>query len=144
MNQVVNVFLAEDSRPDVFLVRRALSEHGLEYELTVAEDGDRAAALLDQVGDNTPCPDVALIDLNLPRTDGPELVRLLRDHPKCSGVPVIVITSSDSPKDRAQMADLGVRGYFRKPSDLAEFMMLGSLVRDILRQKPPCESECSI
>jgi CheY-like chemotaxis protein len=58
---------------------------------------------------------------------------LLREHPQCGSVPIIVITSSDSPKERAQMSALGVSAYFRKPTDLAGFMTLGRVVHSVLQ-----------
>ena len=133
MNHKRCIVLGEDNRSDIFLVKRALSQIGLDYELFVIEDVQGAKSLLARVGDDVPCPDLLLMDLNLPRTDGTELIRMFRDNPNCKSVPVIVVTSSDSPKDRARVADLGVNEYFRKPSDLTEFMRLGDLVSAVLR-----------
>jgi CheY-like chemotaxis protein len=132
MRQRLYIVLAEDNRSDVFLVRHALANSGLEYDLHVIEDSHGAASLLERVSLGEPCPDLLLMDLNLPRTDGAELIRMFRAHPHCKNVPVIVITSSDSPKDRARTAALGVDGYFRKPTELSEFMQLGDLVSTVI------------
>jgi CheY-like chemotaxis protein len=133
--------LAEDCRADIYLVRKALAQSGLDHELFVVEDGGGAMSLLDRIGRDVPRPDVLLMDLNLPKVDGAELIRLFKQNPDCKSVPVIVVTSSDSPKDRARTAELGISAYFRKPSELAEFMRLGSLVREVLSKETAVRSQ---
>jgi chemotaxis family two-component system response regulator Rcp1 len=130
-----SIVLAEDSRADIFLVRQALAQSGLDHELFVLEDASGVTSLLSRIGESVRRPDVVLMDLNLPKVDGTELIKLFRQHPDCKSVPVIVVTSSDSPKDRARTAELGISEYFRKPSDLAEFMRLGLLVRAVLENQ---------
>lgn len=125
------VFLAEDNAGDVLLVRRVLTEHKLEFELLVAEHGDNVTELLERIGKDLPAPNVLLLDLNLPRMDGPELFSRVRAHPLCKDVPLIVVTSSDSPKDHAWTSEYEVSHYFRKPSNLEEFMQLGTVIRSL-------------
>ena len=72
-----------------------------------------------------------LLDLNLPKVDGPQVLREFRKHPECSDTPVIVITSSDAREDRARMEELRVARYFRKPSDYGAFLRLGAVVREV-------------
>lgn len=132
MNRKYLIVLAEDCRADVYLVRRALTKSGIDHDLQIVEDGGAALSLLERIGSEVPRPDILLMDLNLPKVDGAELIRLFKANPDCESVPVIVVTSSDSPKDRARTAKLGISAYFRKPSDLSEFMELGGLVRDVL------------
>ena len=84
--------------------------------------------------DGDPCPDIVLLDLNLPKVDGPEVLTEFRKHPECARTPVIVISSSDAHKDRERMAGLGISRYFRKPSDLDGFLRLGALVREVMRE----------
>jgi len=79
-----------------------------------------------------PCPDVFLLDLNLPKAQGHEVLRMLRSRPECEYVPVIIMTSSDSPKDHEMAAALGACYYFRKPSSLDEFIELGQIVKNCL------------
>src|ERR1039457_151938 len=81
-----------------------------------------------------PCPGVLLLDMNLPKVDGPRVLSEFRKHPACVTTPVIVVTSSDTPKERERMMDLGVAHYFKKPSDLNAYLMLGSLVREIVER----------
>lgn len=127
------ILLAEDNLGDILIIRRALQEHRIEHELHVVKDGAEALAFLSRLGTpGTPCPDVILLDLNLPKVDGPEILEEFRKHPACAKTPVIVVTSSDMPKDRARMAALGVTHYFKKPSDLYAFLQLGELVRQVI------------
>ncbi len=129
----VKILLAEDNSGDVFLVRRALQKHQIEHELTVVEDGEAAMRYLECAGsssDPDECPDLILLDLNLPRCSGSQILERLKSnsiHP-----PVIVLTSSDSPHDRAKAIGLGAVRYFCKPTDLAGFMSLGQVVRDVI------------
>lgn len=131
----LSVFLAEDYAPDVLLIHRALREHGLEFEMFVAEDGDKVIALLDRVGREIPGPDVLLLDLNLPGMNGPDLFRRVRSHPLCSNAPLIVMTSSDAPRDLAWVREFDVSYYFEKPPRLNEFMHLGALVATLVPKR---------
>jgi CheY-like chemotaxis protein len=127
----LQILLAEDNPGDVLLVAAALDEHHIEHELKVAHDGEEALAFFAHMGqpDSPPCPDLMLLDLNLPRLDGFEVLKEFRKHPLCGGTPVIVVSSSDTPAERRRMAELGVVLYFQKPGDLDAYMELGALVR---------------
>src|SRR6266478_1007506 len=78
---LAEIFVAEDNRADVYLIRKALEDRSMAYRLHVAEDGEQAAAFLKGIGKGTTCPDLFLLDLNLPRQDGHVLLQQLRDHP---------------------------------------------------------------
>ena len=82
---------------------------------------------------NIRCPVLVLLDMNLPKRSGNEVLNHLRQSTRCRAARVIIVSSSDSPRDRASVADLGVAGYFRKPSDYAGFMRLGPLVKAVLK-----------
>jgi CheY-like chemotaxis protein len=133
MTKHLRIFLAEDNAGDVELVREALHEHNIDYEMTLARDGMAARHFLERAGKtpDAPVPDLLLLDLNLPKADGHELFSMLRANPLCSRTPVIVVTSSNAPKDRERAAALGAAHYFQKPADLSEFMKLGSVILDI-------------
>jgi CheY-like chemotaxis protein len=122
----INILLAEDNPADVFLLRESLKEHGIEFALEVAENGEQAMARLNELrdgsGDGT--PDLVVLDLNLPQVDGTELLRHLRSIPRLAGLPVVIFTSSDSTQDRQNAAMLGAM-YIRKPVNLDEFMKIG-------------------
>ena len=125
----LQILLAEDNRADILLVREALNEHGVIHELHVVRDGEEAIQFLVQMGqdDGPPCPDLMLLDMNLPKAEGSQVLLAFRRHPECAHTPVIVVSSSDSPRDKALMQQLGVSHYFKKSSDFDEYMKLGAI-----------------
>lgn len=129
-----HILLAEDNIADVMLVREALTAHHVESTLHVVKDGQEALDFVATMGEtgSAPCPDLMLLDLNLPMADGATVLTAFREHKACAATPVIIVSSSNSPKDRTRMAVLGVTDYFRKPSDFDEFMKLGEMVRRVL------------
>lgn len=118
----------------MFLIREAIAIAGISAEVHVVHDGQEATRLFDaaDADDHAPCPEVVLLDLNLPKKNGEEVLRHLRSSRSCRKAKVLIITSSDSEKDRQRTKELGAQGYFRKPSDYQEFMRLGPLVKDLL------------
>jgi CheY-like chemotaxis protein len=133
----LQILLAEDNIGDVLLVQDALVSHKIPHYLHVVHDGEEALDFIEHMGasDGIPCPDVMLLDLNLPKADGPEVLSKFRKHPLCAETPVIVITSSDATRDRERIAEFGIARYFRKPSDLNEFLKLGAVVLDVVEGK---------
>jgi chemotaxis family two-component system response regulator Rcp1 len=133
-----HVLIIEDNKADAALIRKALMRAGIDTELHELDDGEKAIRFFDgaDADPNTPCPDLILLDINMPRYKGDEILRHLRASPRCGKSLVLVVTSSDSEKDRREMDDLGANGYFRKPSEFAEFMKLGQVARELLRNNP--------
>lgn len=129
------MLLAEDNFPDVFLVREALRSEGLKTDLHVVSDGASAIDFLRRAGQEpgSPCPDLVLLDINLPKRDGFEVLRELRASETLKDTPVLMFSSSDAPGDRAKAAELGA-GYFRKPPSYDEFLRLGGVIRRILER----------
>jgi CheY-like chemotaxis protein len=127
------ILLAEDNPADVYLIRTALEEHGVEIPLQVAADGREVLEILDQQGQLAE-PELKLIilDLNLPRHDGIEILQRLNETKALADVPVVVLTSSDSPRDRLAATELGVTRLLRKPSNLEQFLSLGAIFKEIL------------
>lgn len=137
----LRLLLVEDSPADAYLVKLATREEGLSCDVQVASDGELAIEFIDQMdAKNGASLNLLLLDLNVPRRTGDEVLERIRRSPKCANIPVIVVTSSDSREDRQKASDLGADGYFRKPSNLTEFMELGKLVRR-LTQKDPQETD---
>lgn len=132
-----HIVLVEDSEPDVLLVREALEQSGLDFELQVFDDGEQGVDFIDNMDRDASMgrPHLFLLDLNLPKKTGGQILERVRQSPRCSRVPVVILTSSDSQKDKAQAAFLNATGYFRKPSRLDEFMKLGPYVRDLLQRQ---------
>jgi two-component system, chemotaxis family, response regulator Rcp1 len=118
----------------LFLIREAIAAAKVDAVVSVVNDGHQATEFVDQAdrGQGASCPDLILLDLNLPKKDGIEVLRHIRDSAVCRNALVLVVTSSDSASDREAVKKLGFNGYFRKPSVYAEFMKLGPMIRELL------------
>jgi CheY-like chemotaxis protein len=130
--------LAEDNAGDVFLIRRALDAQGLSYEMVVATDGEEAIRVVLQAAAGKCRIDLILVDLNLPRRDGGEVLSELRNCSGLADVPAILITSSDAREDRERFLRLGANRFFHKPSDLASFMEIGKVVKELVETTSGC------
>ncbi len=129
------IVLIEDNAADARLVREALEEHAVRCELDVIRDGEEAIAFFDRVDESgAACPQLVILDLNLPRRSGAEVLRHLRMSTGCSRIPVLILSSSDNQKDRESAAAVGISRYMRKPSQLEEFMKLGELFKAMLAE----------
>jgi CheY-like chemotaxis protein len=130
------VLLADDNPSDVYLIREALREHGVDCILRVASDGKDALGIISRealkVG--AECFSLIILDLNLPRHDGIEILHKLKESTTFEHIPVVVLTSSDSPGDRLNANELGATRYLRKPSSLDEFLALGAIFKELLGQ----------
>jgi chemotaxis family two-component system response regulator Rcp1 len=135
--QPIHVFLAEDNRADVYLIEMALREHGLRFELLSLSDGETAIERFEKFGHNEPCPDIALIDQNLPRQDGNHVIIRIRAHPDCGSIPIIILSSSETRRER-EMAEQYQAVFFRKTSSLPGFMELGALVKRLVTAPGEC------
>jgi len=131
------ILLVEDNPADVGLVREALQEHQVPCELIVISNGERAIQFIEELdGEASACPQLVILDLNLPKKPGREVLKSMRASVPCAHVPIIVLTSSDNQKDRVEAARLGASRYIRKPSRLAEFLSLGGVFKEILESQP--------
>jgi CheY-like chemotaxis protein len=119
----------------LYLIRQAISVAQVNAAVTVVYDGDQAVEFIDkaEAGQEVPCPDLVLLDLNLRKKNGIEVLRHMRNSSACKNALVLVVTSSDSAGDREAVKALGFDGYFRKPSVYAEFRTLGPMIRDLLK-----------
>ncbi|HVW10651.1 MAG TPA: response regulator [Bryobacteraceae bacterium] len=132
--EMLQVWLVEDSEADELLMRAALNLDGLDCEFQVSPDGEKAIEYIEALdnGEAWHRPNIVLLDLNLQRKGGARVLEKIRRSQRCAGIPVVVVTSSESPGDRTQASRLGATRYFQKPLDLVEFMKLGPLVREVL------------
>ena len=107
----------------------------LPLEVYIAADGERAVEFVERAEQDptAPRPDFLVLDINLPRIDGFEVLRRIRASDKCKNIPVVIITSSDSPADRRQATKLGA-SYFRKPVSYEEFVKIGAFLRQFLKE----------
>ena len=128
----------EDSKADIFLVRESIAQARIAAEFQEVSDGEKAINFLSQLEDDAslPCPDLIILDINLPRKPGRAVLAHLRKCARSGSIPVLIVTSSNSDRDREEMESLGTRAYFRKPSEYDEFMKLGDLVGSLLTSRP--------
>jgi len=127
------ILLAEDNPADVYLIRVALAEHCVNLPLQVAADGREVLQILYQQEARAEAElNLIILDLNLPRHDGIEILQWLRQTERLAHIPVVVLTSSDSPRDRIIAGELGATRFLRKPSDLEQFLSLGAVFKEVL------------
>ncbi|HSR09186.1 MAG TPA: response regulator [Bryobacteraceae bacterium] len=124
---ILNLLLAEDNLPDALLVREAIQAEQLEVYVHIVADGELAIDFIARAAR------VMLLDLNLPKVDGVEVLRRVRAIEKFKSIPVIIVTSSDSPGDRSAAAKLGA-SYFRKPVSYQQFIKIGGILRSFLKE----------
>jgi CheY-like chemotaxis protein len=133
----IHILLVEDNSADVILTRMTLEavKKGQElcsYQLTVLKDGAQALAYFED--ESHPRPDVVILDLNLPKVPGLEVLERIRNHPAYEDLHVIILSSSNDDKERQRAHRLGVRQYFHKPSSLPGYQDLATQGRAIGRQ----------
>ena len=118
------ILLVDDSADDVELTRLALEENKIANALVVAHDGAEALKMLSPEGlaEHGELPAVILLDLNLPKVDGIEVLRHLREDERTRLVPVVILTSSDEERDLIDTYNLGANSYIKKPVDFSEFL----------------------
>jgi CheY-like chemotaxis protein len=127
----IEVLLVEDNPGDVELVERAVRNSDFHLNMTVAMDGEEAMTVLRQEGDHadSPRPDLVLLDLNLPKKDGRQVLSDIRSDPELKNLLVVVLTSSPTQEDLLKAYDLHSNGYVSKPVDSKAF---DSVVKDVL------------
>jgi len=119
-----DILLVEDNPGDVRLTKEVFKEGQIYTTLHVVTDGIEALDFLYRRGDHTdaPCPDIILLDLDLPRKDGGEILAEINDDPELSRIPVIIMTSSDTEEDVVRSYDFRANAYLTKPVDPEEFI----------------------
>src|SRR3569833_2633549 len=124
----IEILLVEDNPADVRLTQEALREGKVKNNLSVARDGEEALAFLRR--DNTPRPDLILLDLNLPRRDGREVLKEIKDDPQLRMIPVVVLTTSAAESDILKSYSLHANCYITKPVDLDQFITVVKSIDD--------------
>jgi len=124
MGRPAELLLVEDNPGDVRLTREALGESKLNNNLSVVVDGVEAMAFLRREGKYAaaPRPDLILLDLNLPKKSGREVLAEIKDDPSLRRIPVVVVTSSEAEQDIFATYNLHVNCYVTKPVDLDQFI----------------------
>ncbi len=120
----VDILLVEDNPGDVRLTKEALKDAKVLNEIYVARDGVEAMQFVHRQGSfaNAPMPDLILLDLNLPRKDGREVLAEIKKDPKLQHIPVVVLTTSKADEDIIKTYNLHANAYITKPVDLNRFV----------------------
>ena len=128
------ILVVEDNPGDIQLLRLALKNAHLDCHLTVLEDGAEAWAFVRQQGKyaDTEAPDLLVLDLNVPKYDGVEILEAMRANPAFDQVRVAVLSSSASQREREKLEQYRISRYITKPIDLEEFMQIGMSLKQIL------------
>jgi CheY-like chemotaxis protein len=126
---VVDVLLIEDDDGDVLMTREAFEHHKIRNNLHVVQDGEEALQFLRREGpyEDAPRPGLILLDLNLPRRDGREVLAELKADPELRVIPVVVLTTSEAEEDILRSYSLHANAYVSKPVDFDRFI-------DVIRQ----------
>lgn len=132
VDKPVEILLAEDNPGDVVLTKKALEQGKLANNLHVVEDGIEAMEYLRQEGEYTDAvrPDLILLDLNMPRKDGKEVLADINEEDGLSRIPVVVLTSSESEEDIARSYELSANAYLTKPVDFDGFVEIVNRLED--------------
>ena len=130
MDRVVEILLVEDNQGDIRLLQEAFKEATLPSHLNIAEDGEKALAYLQRAMEGSAAirPDLILLDLNLPKKDGREVLAEIKKDARLLRIPVIVLTTSQAEQDIVKSYDLHANCYITKPVDLGQFI---AVVRSI-------------
>jgi two-component system, chemotaxis family, response regulator Rcp1 len=128
----IRILLVEDNAGDVYLLEKTLKSCHLRYELNHYTDGEQAIRALEK-GELSGVPDLIILDLNLPRREGFDVLQTIRGKPGMVGVPIGILTSSDAAKDRHRIALTGGERYIHKPPELEDFLeQVGQAIEDLL------------
>jgi CheY-like chemotaxis protein len=127
--EVIEVLLVEDDPGDVVMTREAFADYKIHNRLHVVSNGVDAMSFLRREGEyaDAPVPDLILLDLNLPRMDGREVLGAIKEDPRLRTIPVVVLTTSDLEADVTKSYSLHANAYVTKPVDFERFV-------DVVRQ----------
>jgi two-component system, chemotaxis family, response regulator Rcp1 len=128
----MNILVVEDNKADQLIMKEAFKEACAACELHMANDGVEAIAFLNRQGEFKSAPkiDLILLDLNLPKKNGREVLQEIKSNPKFKHLPVLVFSNSESPQDICQCYALGVNAYINKPSDFQEVINLAHIIEN--------------
>ena len=131
-NQKLHVLLVEDSEADAMLIKRSFAQSDISCTLCWLEDGESAIAYLEQRGQYQQAirPDLIILDLNLPRLDGREVLHRVKNNSDLKRIPVVVMSTSNSEIDVSRSYDLHANCYIVKPFDVHDFLRVTSSIEE--------------
>ncbi len=132
IGEMIQILLVEDNAGDVRLVKEALTEGKIHVEMDVVQDGVEALAFLNRKGKyaKVPRPDLILLDLNLPKKDGREVLAEVKTDENLKRIPVVILTISKDEEDIIKSYNLHANCYITKPVDLKQFMKVVQSIED--------------
>jgi chemotaxis family two-component system response regulator Rcp1 len=132
IHRPIEILLAEDNPGDVRLTQEAFKEGRILNQLHVVSDGMEALAFLRQEGEyrQSPRPDLILLDLNMPRMNGRELLGVIKQDESLRRIPVVILTTSDAEEDIARSYDMHANCYVSKPVDFDRFIQVVRSIQD--------------
>ena len=123
-SEPIEILLVEDDPGDVLMTREAFNDYKIANRLTVVSNGEDAIAYMRKQGRfaGVVSPDLVLLDLNLPRRDGREVLLDIKGDPELRRIPVVILTTSEAEEDVIAAYDLHANAYVRKPVDFDQFV----------------------
>jgi CheY-like chemotaxis protein len=130
--RVVDVLLVEDDPGDVLMTQEAFADHKVHNRLHVVSDGVEAMAFLRKEGSyaDVPSPDLILLDLNLPKMDGREVLAAIKEDQQLRSIPVVILTTSEAEEDVLRSYSLHANAYVTKPVDFERFIEVVKRIDD--------------
>ena len=130
--QAINILLVEDNPGDIRLTREVLKEGKIQNKLSVVTDGEEAILFLKKIGEykDVLTPDLILLDLNLPKKDGREVLAEIKGDPSLASIPVIILTTSAAEKDILNTYSNHANCYITKPVDFSQFINVIRAIED--------------
>ena len=122
------ILIVEDNPVDLDLTLRAFSSRKLTNPIQIARDGEEALAYIERWEQGEPLPVVILLDLNLPKVNGLEVLQVLKNHPEFKTIPIVILTTSSESSDMKSAYQLGVNSYIIKPVDFEKFIEMAKQI----------------
>jgi DNA-binding response OmpR family regulator len=132
LDRPLEILLVEDNKGDIGLITEFFSDSKIRTNIHIVEDGEEAIHFVSSKDKFlvSPCPDIIILDWNLPKRDGSEVLKEIKERDDLKNIPVIVLTTSSAEKDIVRAYDLQVNAYIVKPLDFDEFMTVIGSIQD--------------
>lgn len=130
MAKLIEILLVEDNPSDVLLIKEVFKELSIAYHLNIVSDGVEAMCFLNKEGNfkNSPEPSIVLLDLNLPKKTGSEVLKEMRNNEQLKHIPVIILTTSGN--EAMALYNIGANSYLQKPLDFDKFVVMIKSIED--------------
>ena len=130
--EAIEILLIEDNEGDVFLTKKAFEKAKIANNINVALDDEKGIQMLKKEGEyaDIPTPDIVLLDINLPKKDGKQVLAEMKECDKLKRIPVVILTSSNAEQDVLKTYDLHASSYIVKPLNLMKFAEIVSVIEN--------------